>query len=438
MPRRFAVVLTTALALQGLPSLVSSASSGVVRPVVRSTLLTGADTVAQLAGERLVGVVWTRGAPTVRLRWHTATGWGAWQTAEQDTGVSPEGIPGIEPQWPPRGADRVEVRARASGLRLVRITDGTVHHVLGATADAATGRAVLGEVHSRADWGADESLRRRAPSYASAVVAVTVHHTANTNGYSRQDVPAIIRADYAYHVQTRGWNDLGYNLLVDQYGEIWEGRAGGLGRATVGAHAQGFNHGTLGVAMIGDMTQTTASHEAEKALARVIAYAGSTWHFDPATTTRFRSGGSPRFAEGQVVTLPRVFGHQETGNTECPGSLQDRLPYLRHLAQVALRPAPQVATVTVTGAPVHAPTPVTVQARLTQPAAWTVILTDAAGLVVASAQGSGTDPRLSWDGFTHGLPALPGTVRWTVTADDDFHDVASRTGTFDVGLPLLR
>jgi hypothetical protein len=434
--RRSAIVLTAAVALQTLPSLAST-GTGVVRPIVRSTLLTATDTVAQLKDERLVGVTWTTGSPTIGLRWHTRQGWGAWQLAEQDTGASPEGTPGTEPQWRPTGADRVEVRTDTPGLHLVRVTDGVVHRVLGAVADAATGRAVLGEVHSRADWGADESMRRRAPSYASKVVAVTVHHTANSNGYTRQDVPAIIRADYAYHVQTRGWNDLGYNLLVDEYGGIWEGRAGGLGRATIGAHAQGFNVGTLGVAMLGDMTTTTASHAAEKALARVIAYASSTWHFDLAGTVRMRNDGSPKFADGQVVTLPRVFGHQEAYRTDCPGSLQDRLPYLRHLAKVALGRAPQFVRATVTGAPVHAPTPAVLEGQLSLPVSWTVTFTDAYGSVLASAKGSGTNPRLSWDGFVNGLPALPGTVTWKISADDEFHPAVTKTGTFDVGLPLV-
>jgi hypothetical protein len=434
--RRSVLVLTAAVALQTLPSLAST-GTGVVRPIVRSTLLTATDTVASLTDERLVGVTWTAGSPTVGFRWHSRQGWGAWQRAEQDTGASPEGTPGTEPLWRPTGADRVEIRSDARGLRLVRVTDGVVHRVLGAVADAATGRAVLGQVHSRAAWGADESLRRRAPSYASKVVAVTVHHTANANGYSRQDVPAIIRADYAYHVRTRGWNDLGYNLLVDQYGGIWEGRAGGLGRATVGAHAQGFNAGTVGVAMIGDMTTTTASTLAEKALARVIAYASSTWHFDPAGTVRMRNDGSPRFANDQVVTLPRVFGHQQTYSTACPGSLQGRLPYLRHLAKVVLSPAPQVVRATVTGAPVHAPTPAVLDVRLSAVAPWTATLSNASGAVLASTKGSGSHPRLSWDGFVNGLPALPGSVTWKVTADDDVHPVVTKTGTFDVGLPFI-
>ena len=435
MLRRASVVLATAVALQVVPSLASSPLPG--QPLLKVAALSR-DAVVRLQGERLVGVTWRSGTPTVSLRWHTRTGWTGWAAAEDDTGDSPVGRPGTAPQWRPHGADRVEVRTAgpATDLHLVRVLDGVVRHTL-AVAEAATGRDILGSVHSRADWGADESIRR-APRYAARVDAVVVHHTVNTNGYAQKDVPALIRADYAYHVQGRGWGDLGYNLLVDQYGGIWEGHAGGLGRATIGTHAQGFNTGTLGVAMIGDMTKTTASHEAERALAKVIAYASRTWGWDPAGKVALTSQGSPRYASGRRVTLPRVFGHQQTGMTACPGSLQDRLPYLRSLAKVALGPAPRIGTPVVSGAPVHAPTPLVLDTRLTLPAAWTIDVTDPQGnAVVTTARGSGTAPHLSWDGTDGGVPALPGTYTWTVKADDGFHPVVKLQGRFDVGLPLL-
>ena len=427
---RRVTVVAAVLALQALPSLAGAAvTTSVVRTVALAT-----HQVLPLTDERLVGVTWSRGTAHVTYRWHTAPGWSAWSTAESDSAEDPSARPGTEPLWRPRGADRIELRSSPTpGLRLVTIADKITHRL--AVAQAATGRDVLGEVHSRGEWGADESLRK-APSYAARVDAVVVHHTVNANGYSREDVPSLIRADYLYHVQTRGWDDLGYNLLVDQFGQVWEGRAGGLGRATIGAHAQGFNDGTLGVAMIGDMTQTTATHDAEKALARVIAYASRTWGWDPQGSVSLLSKGSPRFASGQHVTLPRVFGHQQTGRTACPGSLQQDLPALRTLATIALRPAPRIVDVRLAGAPVHAPTAMTLTAHLTQQAGWTATLTGTVG-VVATASGSGSSPSISWDGFSGGVPALPGTYTWMLTADDTFHDVAVATGTFEVGLPFV-
>lgn len=432
-------LLVVALALTGLTVLPSVSSAGPVDDLVTSVAVGLGTTTAGLSHERLVGVTWQAGDATVRYRWHEQRGWSAWQTAEEDTGD--EGIPGTEPLWRPVGADlaQVSVTGSAHGLRLVRVFDGTARRVLAlAPAHAATGRAVLGEVQTRADWGADESWVRRAPSYASKVVAVTVHHTDNVNGYAASDVPSLIRADYAYHVKGRGWSDLGYNLLVDQYGRVWEGRRGGLGRATIGSHAQGFNTGTLGVAMIGDMTHATASVAAQRALERVIAYAATTWHFDPRSTVRLTSRGSPRYASGRVVTLHRVFGHLETGRTQCPGSLQQDLPQLRALGWVAMHAAPRIVSTQLTGAPMHAPNPVVLDGHLSLPASWQAFFRDRNGLVVASATGTGAHLHLGWDGMGRGplaLPATPGSYSWTVKASDGFHDPVQRTAAFTVGLP---
>ncbi|MFN2540262.1 MAG: N-acetylmuramoyl-L-alanine amidase [Mycobacteriales bacterium] len=430
-------LLVVALALTGLTVLPSVSSSGPIDDVVSSAALGLGTTTAGLSHERLIGVTWQSGDAQVLYRWHRKSGWSGWEIADEDTGD--EGIPGTEPLWRPRDADRaqVEVTVSPSGLRFARVS--AARRRLGvASAQAATGRAVLGEVHSRADWGANESWVRRAPTYASRVVAVTVHHTADVNGYGPGDVPSLIRADYAYHVRSRGWADLGYNLVVDQYGRVWEGRRGGLGRATIGSHAQGFNAGTLGVAMLGDMTKATASVAAKKALAGVIGYAALTWHFDSRATVRLRSKGSPRYPSGRVVTLHRVFGHGDTGITECPGSLQQDLPQLRDLGWIAMHAAPRIVASRLSGSPLHAPNPVVLDVRLSRAAPWQVFFRDSNGLVVASAAGRGAAPHLGWDGMSRGalpLPATPGTYSWTVKVDDGFHDPVERTAPFAVGLP---
>src|SRR5687768_15932341 len=107
-------------------------------------------------------------------------------------------------------------------------------------------------ISRRSQWGADERLRNGAPQYAPQVNAVTIHHTAGSNNYAAADVPGILRGIYAYHTQTLGWADIGYNALVDKYGRLWEGRYGGVAGTVVGAHASGFNTGTVGVSMIGN------------------------------------------------------------------------------------------------------------------------------------------------------------------------------------------
>ena len=233
-----------------------------------------------------------------------------------------------------------------------------------------------------------------------------MHHTAGSNNYAQADVPRRIRADYAHHVDARGWDDLGYNLVVDAFGGIWEGRAGGLGRATIGSHAAGFNTATLGVSLLGDMTRALPTPEAVRAFARVAAYAAATWRFDPRGTVTLTSRGGPRYAAGTRVTLPRVFGHTDVGRTACPGALMDRLADIRASAVALLGPAPLIVDVQVSGAPVRAPEPVVITGRLNRSAPWTAALRDKGGTVVARAAGESARPRLEWNG----LRPIPGTA----------------------------
>jgi hypothetical protein len=103
-------------------------------------------------------------------------------------------------------------------------------------------------------------------------------------------------------------------------------------------------------------------------------------------------------------------------------------------------PAPRFTAASLTGVPLHAPTPAVLDARLSLPAVWRATLTDPQGGVVATATGTGTRPRVEWDGLSRAglpVPALPGTYGWAVTADDGFHPVVSRRGSFQVGLPLV-
>ena len=109
------------------------------------------------------------------------------------------------------------------------------------------------QIVSRTSWKADEEIRRAPPRYAGAVYFAVVHHTAGSNTYSRAASPAIVRAIELYHVRGNGWNDIGYNFLVDRYGQVFEGRAGGIDRNVIGAHAEGFNTGSVGVAVIGQL-----------------------------------------------------------------------------------------------------------------------------------------------------------------------------------------
>ncbi|SNT27345.1 Uncharacterized conserved protein, contains LGFP repeats [Rhodococcoides kyotonense] len=177
------------------------------------------------------------------------------------------------------------------------------------------------KVISRAQWGADESIRCANPTYDDFLGGATVHHTAGSNDYSKNESAEIVRAIYAYHAQTLGWCDVGYNVLVDKYGQIFEGRAGGLDKPVQGAHAGGFNENTMGIAMMGDYTSESPSQETIDSVGKFLGWRLGKAGLDPKGETTMTSEGTNYtfVGRGQSVDLPVIFAHRDVGNTACPG-----------------------------------------------------------------------------------------------------------------------
>ncbi|NKY13309.1 peptidoglycan recognition protein family protein [Streptomyces somaliensis] len=181
----------------------------------------------------------------------------------------------------------------------------------------------------RTAWRAQAVSTAPAARYAPAVRAAVIHHTSTPNGYDCASVPATLRDLYAGHAYGRDWDDIGYNFLVDACGTIYEGRAGGVDRAVVGAHTKGFNEGTVGIAAIGTFSPGTRVPEPMiDAIARLVA-----WKLDPSgpdprgTVALVSTSDESRFPEGTAAVLPVVGGHADGYATRCPGAaLYARLP----------------------------------------------------------------------------------------------------------------
>ncbi|EFF90638.1 N-acetylmuramoyl-L-alanine amidase [Streptomyces sp. e14] len=173
------------------------------------------------------------------------------------------------------------------------------------------------------------------PRYDDKVVAVFVHHTDSPNVYACADAPRIIRHLYAGQTGARQWDDIGYNFLVDRCGTIYEGRAGGVERAVTGAHTQGFNHRTAGIAAIGTFTAGTPVPQAmTDAIAALAAWKLGLAGVDPrAAVPLVSSNGLSRYKPGTTALLPAVAGHTDGFPTNCPGAaLTVRLPAIRDAA----------------------------------------------------------------------------------------------------------
>ncbi len=246
---------------------------------------------------------------------------GAADAARRGRTIGAEGS--TEPTWTgPAKRLQVELTTkRPKGLRAAFVdVTGTIPT---AKAARATSRAQTGMagINPRSAWDPNNECAPRSAPGIGSVQGVTVHHTAGSNAYSADQVPAVMLAICKFHRNANGWNDIGYNVLVDQYGGAWEGRAGGLTQAVVGAHAQGFNAVSAGISMIGDYTSVAPSAATIATVARVAAWKLAVAGVPRTGTVDLTSAGGSlsRFKGGDVATLPRVFGHRDVGQTACPG-----------------------------------------------------------------------------------------------------------------------
>ena len=213
----------------------------------------------------LVGLRW-RGAGSVTFSVRSVEGrWGPWlDAAAEDEDAPNPGSPearasrgwrlGSATWVGPSNGIRYRITGSVRDLRASFVRSPELRIPLRAVASAGSPPVV-----PRSAWGADESIVKHAPSYAPAIRFAVVHHTAGTNDYRPAQAAAILRGIELYHVKSNGWNDIGYNFLVDRFGTVYEGRAGGIDRNVIGAHALGFNTGSVGVARDGHVHRRAAA-----------------------------------------------------------------------------------------------------------------------------------------------------------------------------------
>ncbi len=194
----------------------------------------------------------------------------------------------------------------------------------------------------RAQWGADESKVQDPPSYIDKIQAVFVHHSAGSNNYSCAESASLVRGIMAYHVDVDGWNDIGYNFLVDKCGQIFEGRAGGADLPVLGAHTFGFNSYSAGIAVLGDFQGDPSkgipagrpTRAALESVARLAAWKLGQYGGKPTgTVTLTAMEDTGVWKKGQQATLNTVSGHRDAFATECPGTnLYGKLGEIRRFA----------------------------------------------------------------------------------------------------------
>jgi hypothetical protein len=411
MLRRFAFPFLLVLLWPG------HAAAGLATLEVHELALHGERTLSasgRVSSFQLVGIHW-RGPGTLDFRTLGARGrWSAWQPVVEDDGDAPD--PASPEARATRGwrlgapvwvgtADRVEVRAHG---RVGRALALTVRSPVSKVPLRVTSSAGAPQIVPRSGWQADESIRRAAPIYAETLRMAFVHHTAGTNDYTKLQAPAIVRGIEVYHVKGNGWNDIGYNALVDRFGTVYEGRYGGIDRNVVGAHAKGFNTGSFGIAVMGNYQSVDPPPAEVDALVRTLAWRLDLAHVDPLSTVSAISSGNERFNPGIPVLLRAISGHRDTGLTECPGQrLYVLLPSIAE--RVAALGLPKLY------APLAAPDEgggVRFTARLSSALGWRVTVTDTAGAELGSGTGTGTAVDWTW----RPIGPIPSGARWQIEA----------------------
>lgn len=283
----------------------------------------------------IAGVAWARERPdALQVRTRRAGGeWSDWAR------VGTHGHGG-EGGRATRASDPVGVAgARELQLRVRGHADGLVAQLVRAKPAAQAPRARSAQaggpaIIPRSAWGGDSVKPRGAPSYG-AVQAAFVHHTVNPNSYTPDEAAAMVLGMARYHRDVNKWDDLGYNFVVDRFGRIYEGRAGGIDKAVIGAQAQGYNAQSTGVAILGTFEDVDAPPQALEAVAHVVAWKLAL-HGAPASgavVVTSAGGELNRYKQGARVTLQRVCGHRDGDQTACPGArLYAQLPQIRQRA----------------------------------------------------------------------------------------------------------
>ncbi len=196
------------------------------------------------------------------------------------------------------------------------------------------------KVISRKQWGANEGWRKKKingkwkvvwPTRYTKSNKIILHHDGNARNLVPKNVKQAktwIQGIYYYHAKLvggNGWGDIGYNYLVDPWGNIYQGRIGtdkiikGKRHSVIAGHTYGQNTNSIGICLLGNYQLNRKP--TLRSLKKLGEFAG-------------HKAIKHKFA------TKRIYGHRDFANrprgrnyTACPGkNFYRKRGYLRNLA----------------------------------------------------------------------------------------------------------
>jgi peptidoglycan hydrolase-like amidase len=297
---------------------------------------------------------------TADISYRTQNGWSEWETLHVENEQDPTILESNLILFP-ETVTQIRLRGLVAAVHPIAVSHEPARYAL-----AASGNVGKPRILSRKDWGADESFLittkeppalsgqesgdngdtsatgtsqrvkdcqdaqlnypqefkttskhvmqtpdgerlRWAQDYSQDIDLLVVHHTAMKVTGDARSGEERIRALYAYHANNRGWGDIGYHYLVDESGQIYEGKAGG--KYVVGGHAYCNNIGTIGIALLGNFEVEQPTQQQMKSLQWLLGWLGDTYDVPLAGKVKFHG-----------KTLTTIVGHRDLLSTDCPGT----------------------------------------------------------------------------------------------------------------------
>ena len=146
---------------------------------------------------------------------------------------------------------------------------------------------------TRQEWGARDSVTIN--NMTTPVSFVFIHHTAMSYCHNQHDCSQELRTIQNFHMDTRGWDDIGYNFLIGEDGRVYEAR----GWDRIGAHTYGWNDVAVAFSIMGNYKDRIPNDKALSALKNII---------------------NCGLSKGKITHNYKMYGHRDVRSTECPGN----------------------------------------------------------------------------------------------------------------------